>query len=332
MPLVSPDVSNPTSLTTTPRRLALVLAVLALFGALTACANRERAASPTTEPGGPVAQAFPVQLNPPGGKPVVLDRRPEKIVSLSASSTEMLFAVGAGQQVVAVDDQSTFPAEAPKTSLSGLTPNIEAIAGYNPDLVIASGDANDLVAGLEKLHKPVLILPAAKTLNDVYGQLTLIGKATGHRAEAEDLAVRTEEEINKIVADTPKAVQPLTYYHELDTELYSATSKTFLGQVYSLFGLSNIADPADADAGGYPKLSAEHVLKSNPDLIFLGDTKCCGQNAQTVGARPGWNTLKAVQSGNVVGLDDDIASRWGPRIVDLVREVSTAVTKASGGG
>jgi iron complex transport system substrate-binding protein len=132
------------------------------------------------------------------------------------------------------------------------------------------------------------------------------------------------------VSDTPRSIAPLSYYHELDTELYSATSKTFIGSVYSMFGLTNIADPADLDAGGYPKLSAEHVLKSNPDLIFLGDTKCCGQNAQTVGARPGWNTVKAVQSGNVVALDDDLASRWGPRIVDLVRAVSDAVRKASG--
>lgn len=311
-----------------------MLAILSLCGAqaLAGCGNREPVASPTSAPGDPAAQPFPVQLNRPDGKTVVLNRRPERIVSLSPSSTEMLFAVGAGRQVVAVDDQSTFPAEAPRTGLSGLTPNVEAIAGHNPDLVIASRDAHDLVGGLEKLHKMVIILGAAKTLDNVYEQLTLIGKATGHSASAEDLAARTKQAIDKIVTDTPKAVRPLTYYHELTTELYSATSKSFIGQVYNLFPLTNIADPADADAAGYPKLSAEHVLTSNPDLIFLADTKCCGQSARTVGARPGWNTLQAVKSGNVVELDDDIASRWGPRIVDLVRSVSAAVTKASGGG
>jgi iron complex transport system substrate-binding protein len=132
------------------------------------------------------------------------------------------------------------------------------------------------------------------------------------------------------VSAVPKAKQPLSYYHELTTELYSTTSKTFIGQVYGLFGLTNIADAADTvDSGGYPKLSAEHIIKSNPDLIFLADTRCCGQNAATVGARPGWNTLKAVQGGHVVLLDDDLASRWGPRIVDLVRDVGEAVSKAA---
>jgi iron complex transport system substrate-binding protein len=308
------------------------MTTLALAGSLVlaGCANREPAATPP--PSSPAAQSYPVQVTPPGGEPVVLDRRPERIVSLSASSTEMLFAIGAGGQVVAVDDQSTFPPEAPKTTLSGLAPNIESIAGYNPDLVIASGDANDLTAGMAKLGKPVLILTAAKTLDDVYGQLDLLGTATGHPAEAGAVAGRMKDEIGKIVADTPKPATSLRYYHELDNELYSATSKTFIGQVYSLFGLTNIADPADLDAGGYPNLSAEHILQANPDLIFLADTKCCGQNAQTVAARPGWSTVKAVQTGNVVPLDDDLASRWGPRVVDLVRAVSSAVAKASGQG
>lgn len=312
----------------------MVLTTLAVAGslALTGCANREAPAGPAPASGAPAASAFPVQLTPAGGTPVVLDHRPERIVSLSASSTEMLFAVGAGRQVVAVDDQSTFPAEAPRTALSGLTPNIESIAGYNPDLVIASGDANDLTAGMAKLSKPVLILPAARTFEDLYGQLDLIGKATGHSDVATTLTKRMRDDIAKIVADTPRPATPLRYYHELDNELYSATSKTFIGQVYSLFGLTNIADPADLDAGGYPKLSAEHIIRSNPDLIFLADTKCCGQNAQTVAARPGWSSVQAVRTGNVVALDDDLASRWGPRVVDLVRSVSTAVAKASGQG
>jgi iron complex transport system substrate-binding protein len=314
------------------RRLTVVLPVLAAIS-LAGCANREQAAAPARTSGAPAAQAFPVQLTPPGGKPIVLDRKPEKIVSLSASSTEALFAIGAGKQVVAVDDQSTFPKEAPKTALSGLTPNVEAIAAYQPDLVVAQSDASDMVAGLDKLHRQVLILPSAKTFDDMFAQFRLLGKATGHAAEAADLATRTEQDITKIVTDTQKPKQPLSYYHELTTELYTSTSKTFIGQVYSLFGLNNIADAADTvDSGGYPKLSAEHILKSNPDLIFLADTKCCGQSAATVGARPGWSTLKAVRDGHVVALDDDLASRWGPRIVDLVRAVADAVSKAGTAG
>ncbi|SDC28150.1 ABC transporter substrate-binding protein [Actinokineospora iranica] len=300
----------------------LVAATL-LIGALTGCATREQPAE-TAPP--PASASFPVTLTAPGGAKVTLAKRPEKIVSLSSSATEGLFAVGAGKQVVAVDDQSTFPAEAPRTALSGLTVNVEALGAHSPDLVVAAGDAGDLVAGLGRLSVPVLILPSARSLDDVYGQLDLLGKATGHPAEAADLVTRMRADIDKIVRDTPK--KPLSYYHELDTELYSVTSKTFIGSVYGLFGLTNVADAADVDAGGYPKLSTEYVIKANPALVFLADTKCCAQTPQTVAARPGWDTVDAVRRGNVVVLDDDIASRWGPRVVDLVRAVADAVTKA----
>jgi iron complex transport system substrate-binding protein len=171
-------------------------------------------------------------------------------------------------------------------------------------------------------------VPAAATLDDVYSGMDVLGKATGHADEAADLAKRTKDDLDKIVADTKKPAEPLSYYHELDTTLYSVTSKTFIGQIYSLFGLTNVADPADKDSGGYPQLSNEAILAANPDLIFLADVKCCAQNAQTVAARPGWDTIGAVKNGDVVELDDDLASRWGPRIVELAQSVADAVTKA----
>ena len=135
-------------------------------------------------------------------------------------------------------------------------------------------------------------------------------------------------DIDGIVKSLPARDVPLTYYHELDPTYFSATSKTFIGQVYSLLGLKNIADPADTDGSGYPQLSAEAIIAANPDLVFLADTKCCQQTAQTVAARPGWNVITAVKDGGVVPLDDDIASRWGPRIVDYLRSVAEAVGQA----
>jgi iron complex transport system substrate-binding protein len=315
-----------------PRR-ARRLAVLTLASALVlaGCAERAEDSPPPSSSAADAPAAFPVTLTPVEGEPVTIEKRPERIVSLSASNTETLFAIGAGEQVVAVDDQSTYPQDAPRTDLSGLTPNVEAVVGYDPDLVVLSDDANNLVASLAQLDRDVLIVPAAATLDDLYEGMELLGEATGHADEAGDLAERVRGDLDKIVADTPKSDEPLSYYHELDTTFYSATSKTFIGQVYSLFGLTNIADPADKDAGGYPQLSVEHILQSDPDLIFLADVKCCGQNAQTVAARPGWNAVTAVREGNVVELDDDLASRWGPRVVDLAESVAEAVTKASQG-
>jgi len=252
---------------------------------------------------------------------------PKRIVSLSPTATEMLFAIGAGDQVVAVDSNSNYPAEAPKTDLSAYQPNIEAIAGYKPDLVVYSDDPGELKAGLDKLSIPVLHQPAATDLDDSYAQLGQLGQATGHADEAGQLAATMRAEIDKIAA-AARPERPLTYYHELDKNLYTATSKTFIGQLYDQLGMKNIADAADKDGSGYPQLSAEYVIKADPDLIFLADTKCCGQSARTVAARDGWNELTAVRTGGVVELDDDVASRWGPRVVDYLKTVAAKVQTA----
>jgi iron complex transport system substrate-binding protein len=256
---------------------------------------------------------------------------PQRIVSLSPTATEMLFAIGAGGQVVAVDSNSNYPAEAPKTDLSAYQPNIEAIAGYKPDLVVYSDDPGELKAGLDKLSIPVLHQPAAANLDDTYAQLDQLGRATGHAEEAGQVASAMRAEIEKIAA-AGRPERPLTYYHELDKNLYTATSKTFIGQLYDRLGMKNIADAADKDATGYPQLSAEYVIKADPDLIFLADTKCCGQSAKTVAARDGWEELTAVRSGGVVELDDDVASRWGPRVVDFLKTVAAEVQTAEAVG
>ena len=249
---------------------------------------------------------------------------PRRIVSMSPTATEMLFAIGAGSQVVAVDSNSNHPKEAPKTDLSAYQPNIEAIAGYKPDLVVYSDDPGELAAGLAKLGIPAMKEPAAKSLDDSYAQLDQLGRATGHPAEAAKVTATMKAEIAKIVA-AGRPERPLTYYHELDKNLYSATSKTFIGQLYTLLGMENIADAADKDGSGYPQLSAEYVVKADPDLIFLADTKCCAQSAKTVAARDGWDQITAVKSDGVVELDDDVASRWGPRVVDFLQTVAAKV-------
>lgn len=295
---------------------------------LAGCA--ERAPEPAADSPGSELPAFPVTVTPPGGEPLKLDRKPARIVSLSPSATEALFAVGAGDQVVAVDDQSNYPKDVPKTKLSGLTPSPEQIADHEPDLVVTSSDVNKLSAALAKIDVQTLVLPDAKTLDDAYAQFELLGKATGHAAEGRDVAARVKRDIAKIVKDTAKPAKPLSYFHELDQTLYTATSATFIGEVYSMFGMVNIADGDDPTAnGGYPQLSAEKIVESDPDLIFLADAKCCGQNYDTVRKRPGWDTLTAVKERRVIALDDDIASRWSPRVVDLVRDVADAVEAAS---
>jgi iron complex transport system substrate-binding protein len=305
--------------------VALLLLVVALVAA--GC-GKDGSRSDAAAPGGQGA-AFPVTIDAPGGK-LVLARQPQRIVSMSPTATEMLFAIGAAKQVAAVDSNSNYPQEAPKTNLSAFEPNIEAIAGYKPDLVVYSDDPGELADGLHKLGIPALKQPAATTLDDTYAQLDQLGRATGHPTEAAQLTATMRGEIQKLAAAKP--AHPLTYYHELDKNLYSATSKTFIGQLYGELGLKNIADAADKDASGYPQLSAEYVIKADPDLIFLADTKCCGQTARTVAARDGWGQLTAVRTGGVVALDDDVASRWGPRVVDFLKTVAAKVQSLEAAG
>jgi iron complex transport system substrate-binding protein len=301
------------------RRVLVPLLLLALVAA--GC-GQDGSTSGAAAPAGQEA-AFPVTLDTPGGK-LTLERQPQRIVSLSPTATEMLFAIGAGRQVAAVDSNSNYPKEAPTTDLSAYEPNLEAIAGYRPDLVVYSDDPGDLAAGLGKLGIPALAQPAAKGLDDTYAQLDQLGRATGHVAEAGRLTESMRAEIQKITAGS-RPERPLTYYHELDKNLYTATSSTFIGQLYKQLGMENIADAADKEGTGYPQLSAEYVVKADPDLIFLADTKCCGQSAKTVAARDGWEQLTAVRSGGVVELDDDVASRWGPRVVDFLKTVAAKV-------
>ena len=271
------------------------------------------------------ASHFPVTVTASDGTSVTITREPRHIVSLSPTATEMLFAIGAGPQVIAVDDQSDYPAGAPKTRLSGFQPNLEAIAAYTPDLVIASDDTAGLVKGMQSLNVPVLIEPAATKLDDSYAQIQQLGTVTGHPADADALVTKMRAQIKAFVALVGRPTRQLKVYHELDNTYYSATSATFIGQMYTVLGLTNIADAAKGGAPDYPQLSAEYIVSSNPDLIVLADTRCCNQSLATVAARPGWGVISAVRSGQVVEVDDDIASRWGPRLIDFLQAVAPHV-------
>jgi iron complex transport system substrate-binding protein len=300
----------------TSAKLASLAWISALFVA---------ACGATASPSAAQSAHFPVTINEPGGATVTLTQKPHRIVSLSPTATEMLYAIDAASQVVAVDDQSNYPSSAPMTKLSGFQPNVEAIASYTPDLVVASDDTGGIVHGLGALNIPILIEPAAKNLNDTYAQINQLGVATGHQAEAEAVVKQMRSDLASLLASISKPARQLKVYHELDDTYYSATSATFIGQIYALMGLKNIADGATSATPDYPQLSAEYIVSSSPDLIVLADTRCCHQDINTVSARPGWSSIAAVKFGQVVGVDDDIASRWGPRIVDLMRAIAPHV-------
>jgi len=328
------------------RQLPVVLLGATL--ALTACGGGADDGEPETEP---TTDAAPAACGAPGADPdrssvgdgtfpvtvagaagdVTVEEEPERIVSLSPSHTEMLFAIGAGDQVEAADEYSNYPEDAPTTALSGFEPSVEAITEYDPDLVVLARSAEDTASQLETVGIPTLVIDAAAGLEDTYAQIRLLGDVTGRTAEADAEADRVETEFNAVVdgvCDTADGAG-LTFYQELDETSFSATSETFAGQIYQSFGLVNIADAADdGSAGGYPQLSQEYIVEENPDLVFLsyGDES----TVDDVAARPAFDTVTAVQNDAVYLLDADIASRWGPRVVEFAELVGEAVTENAG--
>ena len=275
--------------------------------------------------------AYPVTA---GG--VTLGTQPMRIVSLSPTHTEMLYAIGAGEQVVAVDEYSNFPAEAVAlgTKLSGYEPNVESIAGYDPDLVVISYDPGNLVEQLNALDIPVYIGNGASSLEQAYEQIEQLGALTGHLDVAVQLTSQMQADIDSAVAASSASAsavgEPITYFYELDNTYYTVTSNTFVGQIFKLFRLENIADGVE-EGNDYPQLSSEVIVSKNPTMIFLADTKCCAQTPETVSVREGWQKMDAVVNKHIVQLDDDIASRWGPRVVELVKSISDALALVSAG-
>jgi len=274
---------------------------------------------------GAAAPDFPVTLGSGTGQ-VTIEEQPERIVSLSPSATEILFAIGAGEQVVATDEYSTYPAEAPTTDLSGFEPNIEAIAGYEPDLVVAANDTSELVASLEALDIPVLLNPAPPAIEEGYDGMTALGIATGRVEETDALVADLRAEIDEAFASAPDLEEPLRIFHELDDTFYAASSFGFIGSIYTELGADNIADEADSAKSGYPQLTEEAVIAADPQLIVITDQ--VSYTAADVADRPGWDDVAAVRSDSIVTVDADIASRWGPRLPQLITAVAAAMDAA----
>ena len=303
-----------------------VYATVLAFGVavLSACGGSGSSPSVATKPS--AGSTFPVTVQAANG-PVTLSAPPAAIVSLSPTATEMLYAMDAGSQVKAVDKYSNYPPGTPRTAMSALQVNVESLVGLRPDLVIIPNADDKLEAKLKAVSIPLLVMPAAAKISDVYSEIATLGQATGHVQQAATESDGIRASLQRIAASVVKKSPAPTYFYELSPDFYSVTSDTFVGQLLGLLGLHSIADKAKgaAKSGGYPQLSSEFIVKANPDYIFLADTICCSQTAAKVAVRPGWSQMSAVHDNHVVALSDDIASRWGPRIVVLLKTVADAL-------
>jgi iron complex transport system substrate-binding protein len=267
----------------------------------------------------------PVTVMRSDGVELVVEEPPGRIVSLSPAATEIIYAIGAEEALAAVDNFSDYPQAAADfpTKLDAYEPNAEAIAGVEPDLVVVAFDAAGLVEALDRLDIPVLYLNPddATTIEHVLEYIVIFGDVTGHRHEAADLVESLELRIAAVeeaVGDAGDGEGP-SVYHELDDTFYTVSEDTFIGNLYVRLGARNIA----GDGGGtfYPQLTQEAIIDANPDVIILGN-EAFGVTPEIVSARPGWSAISAVQDDRIYGVDPDIISRPGPRIVDAFEELA----------
>jgi iron complex transport system substrate-binding protein len=282
----------------------------------------EAGATDEADAGATESAGFPVDIETSSGT-VTIAERPEAIVSLSPTATEILFAIGAGDRVVAVDIFSNYPPEAPPGTLDGFSPDLEAILGTGPDLVVAQNLPDDIAAGLADAGVDVIFQPTAATFDDTYDQVAELGQATGEIDGAAAVNADIRSGIEEIVTSLPETGTPIRVFHEIDDSFYTATSNSFIGQVYAEMGFENVADALD-DGTGFPLVDGESIIAADPSLIVFTDQ--APYTADDIAARPGWDGITAVIEGNVVQVDADVSSRWGPRIVEFMETLAAALS------
>ena len=253
------------------------------------------------------------------GREVKLAGPAQRVVSLAPSNTEILYAVGAGSQVVGRDQLSDYPEAAKAATDIGSafeTLNTELIVSLKPDLVLAAEiNTPDQVKALEDLGLTVYYLKNPVMLEELYGNLEIVAQLTGHESEAAKVIDELKARVAAVDEKIATATEKPTAFYELDAtdpaKPYTVGKGTFITLLIERAGGQNIAGDLDA----YPQLSLEQVVAADPDFIILGDS-AYGTTPESVAARPGWDGLSAVKNHQVVPFDDNLVSRPGPRLVD----------------
>jgi iron complex transport system substrate-binding protein len=273
--------------------------------------------APAAATGGSVS--FPVTIQDSGGTEVRLERMPERIISLSPGATEVLFAIGAGDRVVATDRFSDFPEAAtrlPKIEYSNPSP--EAALALSPDLVIMATRQQQQVAQFRELGMTVFFAREAADLGQVYDSIELLGRLTGHEAEAANVVASMRRDIDAVTRAIEGVTQGPRVFVEISPTLSTASPSTFIGGMIGLLKGRNIAPDGTV---AFPQLTAEAVLAADPEVVILTHPGTPSE----VAARPGWNGVAAVQAGRVISVDPNVVTRPGPRLPEGIRALGRAL-------
>lgn len=286
-----------------------LLAILLLV--LSACTAAPAARPAAIVSSTPAAGPFPVTITDFQGKLVTIAKRPERIVSIGPSNTEFLFALGAGDRVVAVDDFSDVPAEAKsREKVGGVKPNVEKIVSLKPDLVVSVKISDGSLERIAGQGIRILVVDPQGT-GDVTRTAVLLGQAVG--SDGNSLAKSIQDGLDG-VKTRAQGVKKKRVFHEIDAsdpnKLFTAGPGSFVGDLIELAGGINIAARASSP---FPQLSPEEIVRADPEVIVLGDAGY-GVTVEQVAARPGWSAIIAVKNRRIVGVDTNLVHRPGPRL------------------
>ena len=319
-------------------RILAVSAALILAAVVAACggddplpsrapltAATEAPATPETRPATEtpaVETAFPLTITDSGGTELVFEAAPRRIISFSPAATEILFAIGAGGQVIAVDEFSNYPPEIEALDRVRYSdPDPEAALVLDPDLVLFGTQQEGSVEQFRALDLRVMLSRAPESIDGVLADIELLGRVTGHAEQAEALTAEMRRRIAAVVDSLDDVQQGPLVFYELTDGLYTVGPDSFIGAMLTLLKARNVAEGA---VSAFPQLTSEAVIDADPAVILLADA-AFGASLETLRARPGWAGIAAVAGERVYPIDPDIASRPGPRIVEAIELIARAL-------
>ena len=302
----------------TRRQLIRGAITLAALGPLAA------ACAPAPQPPSPPAPAFPVTVTDDDGQTVTIEREPQRLITLAPSNTEIVYALGIGDRLVAVSDYSDYPPEAAaKPKVGYIRVDIERVIAYNPDLILATGAHRQQVTPQLRQRGLKVITLDPKNIDHVFDNILLVGRATGQTATAEKLVADLKARVRQIETKVRQAKTRPRVFFELDKSLFTVGPGSFIHDMIVRAGGENIAGDADRP---YPQLSLEVLLQRDPEVIIITDIgPYGGETPESVRARPGWQTISAVKNNRIVPINPDLVNRPGPRIVDGFEAIARAL-------
>jgi iron complex transport system substrate-binding protein len=305
--------------TTRPLLLTAIAVIAVLL--FVACTGGDAAtATPTaTKTAIPAPTPAPIVVNDSDGFELTFEVEPSRIISFSPGVTEILFAIGAGDQVIAVDEWANYPPETESLErVKYIDPDPERVLALDPDLVLMATAQQPQVEQFRSLELTVMFNLEPDSIEGVLENILLLGLVSGHTEEAERLVAQMRIRIaivEELIADVEEG--PRVFY-ELSSDLYTAAPDTFIGGTLALLQAQNIAAGAESP---FPQLTAEALIEKNPQVVLLADY-VWGESLESVAARPGWDAVDAVIDQRVYGVDPDTGNRPGPRIVDSIEEIA----------